>query len=74
MKMAILTVLTASLIVASAAPIAMAAERHQIRKADRASLAKQFRKANDAIALPVAPGDGYSSYGDLHAISAPAER
>ena len=74
MKTAILTVLTASLIVASAVPMAMAAERRQIRKVDRASLAKQFHKANDAIALPVAPGGGYASYGDIHAISAPAGR
>jgi hypothetical protein len=71
MKKTILTLLTASLMAASAAPFASAAERHHVRKMDRAPVSEQIRNASDAAAW----GPRYdSSYVDGHAISAPAGR
>ncbi len=72
MKKIILTTVAAALIVASTGPMAMASERHHVRKVDRAAVNRQFRDANDAIAWP--SGTGYSGYVDGHAISAPAGR
>ena len=78
MKKTILTAVAAALMFASAAPMAMAAERHHVRKTDRAPLSEQFRNANDSVLLPAAPvltTRGFdSSYADGHAISAPAGR
>jgi hypothetical protein len=74
MKKTVLTLLAASLIAASAAPIAAsAAERHHVRKMDRAPVSEQIRNANDAAAWTVGPRYD-SSYVDGHAISAPAGR
>lgn len=73
MKKTVLSLLAASLIAASAAPIAAsAAERHHVRKMERAPVSEQIRNANDAAAWA---GPRYdSSYVDGHAISAPAGR
>ncbi len=72
MRKIILTTFAAALIVASAAPVAMAAERHHGRKADRAPVSQQFRHANNAVAFPAqpeaAPSYAYGGY------SAPAGR
>jgi hypothetical protein len=73
MKKTILTLLTASLIAASAAPIASAAERHHVRKVVRAPVSEQIRNANDSAVWSVGPRYD-SSYVDGHAISAPAGR
>jgi hypothetical protein len=71
MKKTILTLLAASLITVSAAPIASAAERHHVRKVVRAPVSEQIRNANDFAVW----GPRYdSSYVDGHAISAPAGR
>jgi hypothetical protein len=72
MKKTILSVLAATLMVASTAQIASAAERHHARNAVRAPMSDQFRNANNAIAWPTQPN--YSDYTDGHAISAPAGR
>jgi hypothetical protein len=72
MKKIILTTVAAALIVASTAPMAMAAERHHVRKVDRAPVSQQFRNANNAVAFPAqqdaAPSYAYGGY------SAPAGR
>jgi hypothetical protein len=73
MKKTILTLLAASLMAASAAPIASAAERHHVRKIDRAPVSEHVRNATDAAVWPVSPAYD-SSYVDGHAISAPAGR
>jgi len=68
-KDTILTVLAASLMAASTAQIAAAAEHHHVREAPTPS--PQFRNANNAIAWPAQPG-GVSDYSEGHVISAPA--
>jgi Ni/Co efflux regulator RcnB len=71
MKKTILTVLAATLMVASTAQIAAAAEHHHhARKMVLASVSDQFRNANNAVAQP----GTYSDYTDGHALSAPAGR
>jgi hypothetical protein len=70
MKKTILTVLAATLMVASTAQIAPAAEHHHTRKVVRAPVSDQFRNANNAVAQP----STYSDYTDGHALSAPAGR
>jgi hypothetical protein len=71
MRKIILTTLAAALMAASAAPMAIAAERHHVRKVDRAPVSDQFRNANNALAWPAQPDSAYS---DGHALSAPAGR
>jgi hypothetical protein len=75
MKKTILTVLAATLMVASTAQIASAAQRHHVRKAVQAPVSEQFRNANNFVA-PAQPvySYSYSDYSDGHAISAPAGR
>jgi Ni/Co efflux regulator RcnB len=68
MKKTILTVLAATLMVASTAQMAAAAEHHHARKVVRAPVSDQVRNANNAVAQP------YSDYTDGHALSAPAGR
>ncbi len=70
MKKTILTVLEATLMVASTAQIAAAAEHHRARKTVRAPVSDQFRNANNAVAQP----GTYSDYTDGHALSVPAGR
>lgn len=73
MRKIILTTLAAGFMAASAAPMAVATERHHARKVDRAPVGEQFRNANNALARP-AQFDPYPAYSDGHAISAPAGR
>ena len=74
MRKIALNLLAASLIAGStAAGAAAAAERHHIRKVDRAA-SEQFRNANNAAASPVAQPGWYSDYSEGHVISAPAGR
>jgi hypothetical protein len=72
MRKIILTSFAAALIVASTAPMAMAAGQHHVRKLDRAPVSQQFRNANNAVAFPAqpeaAPSYAYGGY------SAPAGR
>jgi hypothetical protein len=72
MKKIILTTVAVALTVASSTPIAMAAERHHVRKLDRAPVSQQFRNANNAVVFPAqtdtAPSYVYGGY------SAPAGR
>jgi hypothetical protein len=70
MKKTILTVLAATLMVASTAQIGAAAEHHRARKMVRAPVSDQFRNANNAVARP----GTYSDLTDGHALSAPAGR
>jgi uncharacterized protein (DUF3084 family) len=70
MRNIILTTAAAALIVASMAPMAMAAERHHMRKLDRAAASEQFRNANNTVVFPVQP-DPYAGYA-YHGFSAPA--
>jgi hypothetical protein len=72
MRKIILATFAAALIAASAAPMAVAAERHHVRKMDRAPVSDQFRNANNALAWPAKPGP--DSAFDGHALSAPAGR
>ena len=72
MRKIVLNLLAASLIAGSTAGAAAAAERHHIRKVDRAA-SEQFRNANNAAALLAQPGR-YSDYSEGHVISAPAGR
>ena len=73
MRKTILTVLGASLIVASTMQAAAAAERHHVRKAVRAPVSAQFRDSN-AYAAPayVAAQPDWSRYNG--GMSAPAGR
>jgi hypothetical protein len=73
MKKAILTAVSAALVVASTMQIASAAERHHVRHAGRATVSEQFRNANNAVFWP-APTSLGTEYSDGHAISAPAGR
>jgi hypothetical protein len=66
----ILTTVAAALIVVSTAPVAIALERHHVRKLDRAPVSQQFRNANNAVAFPAHPAPGY----EFHGYSAPAGR
>ena len=70
MRKIILTTLAAALMAASAAPMAVAAERHHVRKVDRAPVSDQFRNANNALASQSSPYAGYA----FHGYSAPAGR
>jgi len=71
MRKIILTVLGASLIAASAAQMAAAAERHHVRHLDRAAASRQFRNSNNALVSPAQPGSGYF---EGRGMSAPAGR
>jgi PBP1b-binding outer membrane lipoprotein LpoB len=68
MRKTILTVLSAALFAASASHNAAAAERHHVRKTERATVSEQFRNANNLVAAPVQSGWTYGGY------SAPAGR
>jgi hypothetical protein len=70
MKKTILTVLAASLMVASTAQIAAAAEHHHARNMVRAPVSDRIRNATNAVAQP----GTYSDATDGHALSAPAGR
>jgi hypothetical protein len=70
MRKIILTVLGATLIAGSTAQVAVA-ERHHVRKVDRAAVSLQFRDASNAFAWPPQSGP-YSDYTEGHVISAPA--
>jgi hypothetical protein len=70
MRKIFLTILSASLIAASAVQIAAAAERHA-HNSDRAR-SQQFRNANDSLASPSAEQQDWSDYSEGHVISAPA--
>ena len=69
MRKIILTALAAALMAASTAPMAVAAERQHVRKADRA-VSDQFRNANNALASQPGPCARYA----FHGFSAPAGR
>jgi hypothetical protein len=73
MRKTVLTILGASLVVASTVQIAAAAEHHT-RKAYRARVpaSQQFRNANDSMASPSAQHQDWSDYSEGHVISAPA--
>jgi hypothetical protein len=73
MRNTVLTILSASLIVASAVQLAGAAER-TIHKSDRARAhaSEQFRNANDSRAPPSVEQQNWSDYSEGHVISAPA--
>jgi hypothetical protein len=71
MRKIILAVLGASLLAASTAQIAAAAERHHARKVTPAR--QQFRNTNNAVVWPAQPSS-YSDYSEGHVISAPAGR
>jgi hypothetical protein len=79
MRKTVLTILGASLVVASTVQIAAAAEHHT-RKAYRARVpaSQQFRNANDSLAWPSAAWpsaqqqQSLSDYSEGHVISAPA--
>jgi predicted phage tail protein len=73
MRKIILTALGASLIAASTMQMAIAAEHHDGRKADRVSTSQQFRNANDSLAWPARLAWS-SDYSEGHVISAPAGR
>ena len=70
MRKTILTVLGAALISAATVQIAGAAERHHVRKVDRAAASQQFRNTNDSVVSPSAAQEYYVGHG----ISAPAGR
>ncbi len=72
MRKIILTVLATSLVAASTATMAVASERHHVRKVDRAPVSQQFRNANNAVAFPAQPNP-YEGYA-YHGYSAPAGR
>jgi hypothetical protein len=73
MRKTVLTILSASLIVASAVQTADAAERHA-DKSDRARMhtTEQFRNANDSLASSSVEQQNWSDYSEGHVISAPA--
>jgi hypothetical protein len=75
MRKTVLTILSASLIVASAVQIAAAAER-TTHKSDRARVhaTEQFRNANGFMASPSVEQQDWSDYSEGHVISAPAGR
>jgi Ni/Co efflux regulator RcnB len=68
MRKTILTILVASLFAASTAQMAAAAERHHVRKIDRATSSEQFRNANNAVRAPAQPSwyPNYSDYSEGH--------
>jgi hypothetical protein len=78
MRKTILAAMSASLIVASTAHMAVAAERHHVRKMDRAATTSdQFRNANNSVARPAQPAwpaqsDWSSGYAQGHILSAPS--
>jgi hypothetical protein len=73
MRKTILTILAASLIVASTVEIAAAAERYN-HKSDRArgQTTEQFRDANDSMVPPSVEQQDRIYYSEGHGISAPA--
>jgi hypothetical protein len=75
MQKAILTILGASLIVASTVQFAAAAGRytHKMDRA-RAAASQQFRNANASLAWPSVEQQVLSDYSEGHVISAPAGR
>jgi hypothetical protein len=75
MQNTVLTILGASLIVASTVQLAAAAERHT-HKMDRAraTASQQFRNANGSLAWPSVEQQVLSDYREGHVISAPAGR
>ena len=73
MKKLILTVVAASLMVASTVSMAAASDRHHAPKMHRAVTTDQFRNANNAIAWPAQTQPNWvSDYTEGHVISAPA--
>jgi hypothetical protein len=75
MRKTVLTILGASLIIASTVQLAAAAERYT-HKADRARIfaSQQFRNANASLAWPSVEQQMLSDYSEGHVISAPAGR
>jgi len=67
MRKTILAVLASTLFAASTMQVAVAAERHHLRKADRTVASEPFRNANNSVATP-APSSGWPYSG----FSAPA--
>jgi hypothetical protein len=75
MQNTVLTILGASMIIASTVQWAAAAERHTHKmKRARATASKQFRNANDSLAWPSVEQQILSDYSEGHVISAPAGR
>jgi hypothetical protein len=72
MRKTILTILAASLIVASANQIAGAAERHTRKLGPALVHTNQFRNANNSLASPSVEQQDLSDYSEGHVISAPA--
>ena len=70
MRKTILTALGAALISAATLQVAGAAERHHLRKVDRAAASQQFRNATDYVVSPSVTQEYYVGHG----ISAPAGR
>ena len=68
MRKTVLTVLASTLFAASTMQVAVASERHHIRKAERPVAAEPFRNANNSMPAPAASYWPYSGY------SAPAGR
>jgi hypothetical protein len=69
MRKIILAILAASLMAASAAPLASAAEHHHARKISRAPVSEQFRNANNAVPAPAQPessSDYWSNFSEGH--------
>jgi Ni/Co efflux regulator RcnB len=68
MRKTILTIVVASLFAASTAQTAVAAERHHVRKIDRAPSGEQFRNANNAVTARAQPSSypNYSAYSEGH--------
>ena len=75
MRKTILTVLGATLVVASLMQTAVAAEHHRAHKTDRApvSAGQQFRNANDQVPLSSQAEQDFE-YWQGHGMSAPAGR
>ena len=73
MRKAIITILGATLVLASSLQIAGATEYHHARhihKVDRAAIYQQFRRANESVISPPAAPEYYEGHG----LSAPAGR
>ena len=62
MRKPVLTVFASALFAASTMQVALASERHHVRKADRAVTAEQVRNANNSLAAPAASYWPYSGY------------
>jgi len=68
MRKTLLTALASTLFAASTMQVAVASERHHVRKAERPVAAEPFRNANNSLPTPAASYWPYSGY------SAPAGR